>query len=298
MKYSRTAYLILAHNQPRHLAKLLFALDAPETAFFIHIDAKADETIFRTLAGARPNTVFLAPRYVVNWGGFSLVQATLALLYKAFQATPPFDRFCLLSGADFPIAHKSRILAAFDSDAEFLRVDRKLGPLEDNPQSQNVGYYWFMDSMDPVERDQSGRIPRPAPDSIPLFHGSQWWALTRPCAEYILRYVSDNPEYLAFFHHARCSDEIVFHSIIKHSPFAARISHDFETVTDLPSYFLYNEHACHYIDWNSAGGETLPKVLDVGDLEAILRSKALFARKFREEQSGDLITLLQRTLTD
>src|SRR5208283_4303161 len=35
----RIAYLIMAHNEPGHLARLVNALDHPGAGFFVHVDA-------------------------------------------------------------------------------------------------------------------------------------------------------------------------------------------------------------------------------------------------------------------
>ena len=70
-------------------------------------------------------------------------------------------------------------------------------------------------------------------------------------------------------------------SIVKNSPFSAKITHDFETARHLDAFFALNEHGCHYVDWTSEG-VLLPKVLDEADLDRLLNSQAHFARKFRE----------------
>ncbi|HME05572.1 MAG TPA: beta-1,6-N-acetylglucosaminyltransferase [Bryobacteraceae bacterium] len=298
----QTAYLILAHHQPNHLARLVRALDAPGCAFFIHIDAKTDETIFketvepRNNITARSNITFITDRREVNWAGFSVIEATLALLSEALSFSSSLRRFCLLSGSDFPIKSNAQILADFNSTREFMRVDRKLNSGENQPHNRFVNYYWFMDSGEANWRKHSGKLPRRPYGRIGLYHGSTWWALTRDCIEYILEFVSSNDEYYKFFKNTFCPDELVFHSIVKQSPFASRISHDFEVVSGQGEYFRSNEHGCHYIDWNTPS-DTHPKVLDPQDLDKLLGSKALFARKFDELRSGALIAMLEDALT-
>jgi hypothetical protein len=132
-------------------------------------------------------------------------------------------------------------------------------------------------------------------DKIELYQGSNWWALTRDCVGFILNYLSANRDYRSFFKYARNSDEIFFQSIVKISPFAAEITHDFATASDLDEFFSLNDHGCHYIDWNALG-ERLPKVLDLADLDKLLHSNALFARKFDEKRSQPLLAELERIL--
>jgi len=110
------------------------------------------------------------------------------------------------------------------------------------------------------------------------------------------QFLSAHAEYEAFFRQALCPDEIFFHSIVKDSPFASRITHDFETAADAEEFSLSNEHGCHYIDWNAKGEDRLPKVLDLADLDRLQTSEALFARKFQQERSAALVSRLDRTL--
>jgi hypothetical protein len=100
------AFLILAHDQPKHLARLLRALEHDRHVFFIHIDAKSDLGMFeRSVSRSATNVVFLKgnDRFRIHWGGFSIVKATLRLVEVARTYRKGFDRFVLLSGAYYPI---------------------------------------------------------------------------------------------------------------------------------------------------------------------------------------------------
>lgn len=297
MTQPKIAYLILAHHQPGHLAKLVGALDHADCMFFIHIDLKAEERRFRDSLEERSNLVFIEDRYIVNWGGFSQVEATLALLSAAFALRPSFHRYCLLSGSDYPIKSNSLIQTEFASNKEFMRIDRRISPAEDNSHCRNVMFYWFMDTLDPARRACSGSIKRDLYNGIALYHGAQWWALTHGCVDHIRRFLSSNPDYYTFFKDALCPDEIFFHSIVKYSPFALRITHDFETTSGQNQFSSSNEHGCHYIDWNARGEDRVPKVLDLVDLDKLTNSKALFARKFQEPRSTKLVSTLDNILT-
>ena len=290
-----TAYLILAHHQPLHLAKLVNALQDDDAAFFIHIDAKVDEAPFRKALGARSNIVFIHNRRPVQWGGFSVVNATLKVLHEAWKFPRRLQRFCLLSGSDFPIKPGAHIAREFESAKQFIRVDRSVGPTVTNMHTDNIRFYWLMDEWGPLSHRLGGRLRRRPYDKIELYQGSAWWALTRDCVDYILDFLSTHRDYRSFFKYTRCPDEIFFQSILKASPFASEISHDFENASNLDDFFLHNEHGCHYIDWN-AQAERLPKVLDLGDLDKLLHSDALFARKFDEKRSLPLLAELERIL--
>ena len=288
------AYLILAHHQPNHLARLIRALDGPECSFFVHIDAKADEAMFRARVAGMGKVAFVKQRQEVNWGGYSMIQATLALLAVARESGRSYDRFSLLSGSDFPIKPNAQILSDFGSAKEFIRVDRRLALAGADYHDTYVSFYWFMDAKDQRLMRLSGRMPRVKPlEYEPLYQGSQWWALTRDCIDYVLRFVATNERYCAFFQETQCPDEIFFQTIVKQSPFASRITHDFETASDPVAFETCTEAGCHFIDWYTPS-PTRPKVLDLQDFDRLVKSKCLFARKFDEVRSRELIEWLAR----
>lgn len=276
----RTAAMIMAHDRPDHLARLVHRLNGDWIGVFIHVDAKVAIDPFRALIPECGRVRFLQghARMAVNWGGFSSVEATLHLLRAALNAPGGFDRFCLLSGSDFPIRSAKQIHTGFATNRQFIRIDRRLDDSDDNSHCRYVRYEHFPDG---AAKDRAPQQRRKVYDKIGLYHGSQWWALTEACVGYIMDYVERNPDYAAFHRNTLLSDEIFFHSIVKSSPYAAFVSHDFEKASDLEAFFALNEHGCHYIDWNSRGVR-LPKVLDEEDFGRLIRSNAFFARKFRD----------------
>jgi hypothetical protein len=298
----RIAWLILAHHQPHHLAALISALDTPEDRFFIHVDAKAELGGFEQLLGQRDRVVLLGrrDRHTIQWGGFSIVQATLDLIRAARTGSVPFDRFCLLSGADHPIKTPAEVRRTLDCDLEFLNIEHSM----DEPEYRKrvTGYHpednrlltwnsprsrWL-----PIRvlRGLLLRIPRRCWSAFPLYQGSTWWALTAPCIAYIERFRSENPGYMRFFRWTACPDETFFHSILMASPFRDRISHDRShgATPRVPSH--PHEYGIHYVDWTTPGAH--PAVLDLAYLGTLLGSHALFARKFDETRSAALMAAL------
>ena len=291
---AKTAYLILAHHQPAHLAKLLKAISCDWAYVFIHIDAKADILQFKKLIPEDKNITFLKEnqRIKVNWGGFSQVAAILNLLRAALSSGIEFDRYCLLSGADFPIEDISCIQAQFATQKEFIRIDRQLGASSNHRQLKNVKRFYFRDYPEFGGNWLSGIVPRNLNWKIKLYHGSQWWALTDKFIKYTFSFLEDNPDYINFYKYTNASDEIFFHSIIKHSPFSEHITHDFEKIACLSKFMSMNEYGCHHMIWSE--GARSPKVLDSSDINFLINSQALFARKFDEKISEELISILEQ----
>jgi Core-2/I-Branching enzyme len=290
----RTAYLILAHHQPTHLARLVKAISCDWAYVFIHIDAKSDILQFKKLISEDKNIIFLKEnqRVKVNWGGFSQVAAILNLLRAALSLGIAFDRYCLLSGADFPIEDISCIQAQFATQKEFIRIDRQLGVSSKHRQLKNVKRFYFRDYPKLGGNWISGIMPRKLNRKIELCHGSGWWSLTDEFIKYTFSFLKDNPDYVDFYKYTNSSDEIFFHSIIKHSPFSENITHDFEKTDCLSDFMSMNEYGCHYMLWDK--GDRSPKVLDDSDISLLINSKALFARKIDEKISKELLSILEQ----
>jgi hypothetical protein len=292
----QTAYLITAYKQPRQLARLIRILHGDQCAFFLHIDAKVDDAPFKEFIGKKDNIIFSPRRSKITWGGSALVEATLGLISEALAFDPSFRRFCLLSESDFPIKTNRQILTEFESAREFIRVDRRLGSSPQCLYDNFVRSYWFNDVRWGGLKILSGRIRREPYQGIPgFYHGSSWWALTRECIEYVLQFLSSHDGYRSFFKYTRFGEEIFFHSIVKQSPFASQITHDFETAPNQEEYFLSDEHGTHCINWH-VQPDGHPKVLDMEDFDKLLHSQSLFARKFDEQKSAQLIARLENML--
>jgi len=291
----KVAFLIMTHHQPSHLANLIEDLNCDWIHFFIHVDKKVDVTEFLRLIPRYANTTFLknSQRIKVYWGGYSQVRATLNLLKVAQQCGEYFERFCLVSGSDFPIKKISHIKSVFDTKQEFIRIDRRLEDFDINTHYKFVRYSYFMDNPFLQRTGLSGKIPREAYNKISLYHGSTWWSLTVECVEYIMQFLKNNRDYACFHRWTLSPDEIFFHSIVKSSPFASNISHDFEKSSSNAEYFQLNEHGCTYINWN-VKNVPLPKVLVLEDYNDLVNSSCLLARKFDQQKSLDLVKIFQK----
>jgi len=101
----RIAYLILAHQLPDQLVRLVQRPDSAGALFLIHINCRSDDAIFRTAqAGLAEldNVVFLR-RHKLYWGAFGHVRATIEGLDELYRRTAQFDYVALTTGQDYPI---------------------------------------------------------------------------------------------------------------------------------------------------------------------------------------------------
>ena len=294
------AYLILVHYQPSHLARLIKALSSNSSYFFIHVDAKKNIEQFRIETSSYKNIIFLnkKDRDKVYWGGYSQVSATLKLLKSAVNHGVSFDRYCLLSGSDFPIKRTAYIEDEFHKNTEFISIYQKINYKENNLISDRIKYLHFWDNRFLNIRTAPSlrftlrvhralkMFPRRKYEGLDFYKGSQWWALTDDCIKFILKFIENHREYLLFHQYAGVPDEMFFHSIIQISPFIDNVFYNFEK--DPPS----KQQGFHHISWKNGR----PRNLKESDLSTLMTSPALFARKFDEYRSSGLLLKLEQHL--
>jgi Core-2/I-Branching enzyme len=296
----KIAYLILAHNTPAHLQRLVTALSSDSSGFFIHIDKKSAIDKFSNIKGDKVH--FIEERIPVFWGDFSQVEATLILLQAALADPRRFDRFVLLSGADYPLRSASYIerFFAHNQDKEFMNMVAMPSAAAKKPLSLLTTYR--VQGGDPlISRIMQkvllklGVLPAQRDYRIPFhelapYGGATWWALSREACEFIQSFWTRETQVVAFFKNTVCPDESFFHTILGNSRFKS------STLGSLT-----------YADW-SAGGAN-PAMITEAHL-ALFQSMSslaadggatagemLFARKF-PEQSADLIAKLEKQMGD
>jgi hypothetical protein len=281
----KIAYLILAHNAPRHLKRLIAALQSPSASVFIHLDSKSDLQQFEHLRGHR--VFFTEQRVPVYWGDYSQVEAILIMIREAFRSPDNFDRFVLLSGADYPLQSADYIDTYFEArrDTEFINIVQMPSKEANKPISRLARFnvrpggsgitrvcpkLWQILGRLLVRRNYEahfqGRIP---------YAGSAWWALSRSACAHILEFVAREVKVVRFFQNTICPDESFFQSILGNSPYRSAISRN---VT--------------YCDWSSGGKSPAfisekqfalvraKSHLELNDIYG--RGEALFARKFAD----------------
>ena len=102
----RIAYLILTHKNPGLLKRAIGVLSTELSAFFVHVDSKADVREFSGIRGK--NISFSEERLPVYWGDFSQVEATMRLMRQGLESSARADYFVFLQGSDYPLRSGSR----------------------------------------------------------------------------------------------------------------------------------------------------------------------------------------------
>jgi hypothetical protein len=294
------AYLILAHDNPRHLSRLLSALASPTSAFFVHIDKKSTVEFGHALAAE--SVTFSSERFAVHWGDFSMVEATLSLMNQALSDRRRFDRLVLLSGVDYPVRSPAYIESFLQrhGDVEFISMVRMPSLAADKPLRRLTSFHPSPDEtllrsftrralrklrLTPRERD-FGKV---LGDLVP-YAGWQWWALTRGACEHIQRFCAANPRIVSFFRGTQIPDEMLFQTIIANSPYQTKVRRNLT-----------------FADWTA--GRRSPALLAREDVQRLASTtgfgpddvygdgEILFARKF-SDQTQDAVDALELLVQD
>jgi Core-2/I-Branching enzyme len=272
----RLANYISVYHKSYQFRWLFDAVYDKEDLYFVHVDRKAADELYEFVASyvAGRANVELLPRRNVQWGGWSQVAAELAAMRVALERDHSWNYFVYLSGQDFPIKSRAHI------NAELC-----------NAWPNNFIRCWSFDRIRRTEPEdphlrrrvriellgRTASLPKlhlPSPPSIDTaYKGSAAHMLTRDFCQWV---VSDRvPKKLTrWLRFAQNPDELFFQAAIMNGPFRDLRTED-----------------CGRMDiWPIVPPR--PKVLDIGDYEALSSSSALYARKFDELTDREVLVRL------
>lgn len=285
---NRHAYLIIAHNEFPVLELLVRALDDPRNDIYIHLDSKVATP--PQLSTKQAGLYLLKQRRDVRWGDVSIVRTEYDLFAEAYHSGRGYSYYHLLSGVDLPLKNQDYIHSFF----------------EQYRGQEFVGYYWGEDLEVSIDRKVRRRHIFAADfkgsglgflvkktlrflwlrtqfalgirryQSIEFKKGTQWVSLTNEFVGYILERRTETER---LYRQSFCSDEIFVQTLLWHSPYKNRI------------FDLKNEdRGCmREIGWSDNALYDYSRK----DKEHLLRSKALWARKFNSRDMDFLRELLE-----
>ena len=265
----RIAHLILTHQGPAQLARLLNALAHPNAVCYIHLDKKADFAPFAFLQN-RPGVYFTRTRLNVKWGGYSLTNVVLECSREILAHAARYDFINVLSGQDYPLQSAEQIHQFFQQQLgqSFIECE-PLGSAWWRANRSRVERYHLTEFTFPgryaVQQALNAVLPKRKFPLPYLLHGGNmggWYTLSRAAAGYLLGFLDRQPRLRRFARLTWGSDEFLIHTILHNSPLRGTLVND----------------NLRYIDW--AGGGASPRTLARADLPALLASPKLWARKF------------------
>lgn len=221
-------FIILAHNQPAAVRRLVDLLATDGHRVVIHFDTsatRADQDAVARIAAEKPGQVTVISKVHCVWGEWSLVDAVLHAL-REFEKLPEQPEYIhLMSAADFPIRPISEL-------KEFLRCNPNRDFIECCDISQRAWvkgglgterlrfFYPFnfrthRSAFDRMVRWQRKlKIRRRMPMDLKPHMGSQWWTLRWPTCRKVLDFTREHPEVPKFFKSTWIPDESYFQTVI------------------------------------------------------------------------------------
>lgn len=262
----RNAYLVLAHEDVDMLNILTQRI--VNTGFvYIHLDQLSKIQIAQVTPHPK---VKVTKQIKVNWGGYSIVEATRLLADQAIADGA--TRLTLLSGVSYPIVSDERLIEFAQSDLEYvdasevdLATQRK--PFVRRFTSRHFSFHLKQNLYGRIIRRLSrefwARMPGidPVTELAPLklTLGSQWWSVKGETYAKSMRLLTNNPSIENYFRKIECSDESFFGTIFHY------VAKD------------HDEHGTTFVKWMNRGG---PKAIGSAELlEAQRTDHFLFIRK-------------------
>lgn len=304
------AYLILAHKNPKQLARLVGKLCADDSLIFIHIDKKIPQEAFELEINNLQvkNVHFVKERKNIIWGGFNMIKTTLNGLKEIIESKEDISHVTLLSGQDYllkPITTYHQFLL---QHAGKSFIEHEALPFAHIPHKgmDRIGYYhWIFTRKIHIALPlisflqvrsayaKKGKLaiirkivhifpkakpyPRKFIAGMTPYYGSQWWVLAIDAVKYIFDAFSHNKLLYDFFEHTHIPDEMFFQSILLNAE--EKISKN-----------ILNQ-SLQYINWAKPRREH-PEDISLEDLDEILKSGKFIARKFEAEQDTAILDKL------
>lgn len=320
----KIAILILTHKNMQQLERLINILEYPDIDIFIHLDSKCNEQPGIELT-KKKNIYFLEKRHSCYLFHYSLVEATLEIMQKAYRVKPDYKYYILLSGQDYPIKKISSIVnfLKLSYPREFIDLTKvKEGTwchfwgkkcynqylrqkLFDILGSKL--YFSIIGSIlrapvkcivDNVQTLIYGRpIDLLKKQQLKYAAGSAWWMLTDQSVKYILKKTATNKKIAEIFRFTQVPDECFFQTILADTPFENNIKSLEQEIRYPDPLITRMDRKCSLrfiFDYKNGVSTGHPYALTSSEYDMLINSNSLFARKVDLNEDGEIVDMLDK----
>jgi len=279
----RVAHLVITYTNPLQTERMIRRMEHSRFDFYIHVDKKKDIAAYLFLAKI-PNVYLIKDRINVIWAGYNTVEATLRSVKEIFATGRHYDYIHLMSGQDYPIKPAGYILDFFaaNNGKEFLQFEHfDDWASESYPRIRayhltnfrfpgRYRFQWLMNKFLPG---------RKSPLAIEFYGSSMFWAVTSNCLKHIIEIIDDNSRFRRFLQFSWGADEFIFQTLVMNSSFKANA---------VNNNLLFLDHE---------KGTLHPKILTYRNLDRLIHSDKLFARKFDLTKDAVVLDYIDRHLS-
>ncbi|XP_042490613.1 beta-glucuronosyltransferase GlcAT14B-like [Macadamia integrifolia] len=279
MEPPRIAYLISGtKGDAQRMRRTLQAVYHPRNQYILHLDLEApprERIELATLIKNDPtfckleNVQVMAKSNLVTYKGSTMIASTLQAVAILLKFNADWDWFINLSASDYPLVTQDDLLHVFynlSRDLNFIEHTEIDGwKLKHRARPVFIDPGLYLSKKFEIFRTSQRRS---LPTSFKLFTGSAWVMLTRPFLEFCILGWDNFPRtVLMYFTNFLSSPESYFHTVICHTE-------QFRTTAV--------NHDLHYIAWDNPPKQH-PRYLTVKDFNNMVKSGAVFARKFAKD---------------
>lgn len=279
----KVAHIIIAHQFPEQLKRLINALQHPQVFFFIHIDKKSDQQPFLTILKGFENVRFIQKRTDITWGGFSMVEAMLQCFREVKGSSVPFTHVNLLSGADYPVKKADEFITylaknPYEEYFEYYPAETEWTEAITRYTRYHLTEYKFKGKY-LAEKALNFLLPkRKVPYNLEMVGRLQWFTITYELMCYFLDTVSQKKKLLSFFKLTWGIDELFLPTLTYNSEYRSKMVN----------------HPLRYIQFNE--GQSHPTTIGMADWDILQNEKYFFSRKFDINNSSDLMDRIDREI--
>jgi hypothetical protein len=295
----RVAYLLLVHKNPAQVRRLIERLQSKEATFWIQVDIKSDISIFEKEFQGIHNVHFVGERRDGAWGSFSFLELTIEGIKWVAQHSTGYDHIVLLSGQDYPLCSERNIVNHLKEHKEasfihYMEVTATCNPHVMErfskyhiriPMNKKIIYPYDSPNLNKklinllLQTTGKFPLPRVLPGARKLYFGSNWVRLSKKAVDFTIQTLHNEPEILSFFKYTTLSEEHLIQTLLLNADEA-------QTGPIINTNFTF----CH---WKRAPERyTIP--LEMSDLDLILSSGDLLARKFDQDHDAEILHYLDQ----
>lgn len=293
------AYFILVHRYPEQFKRLFKSIYNSANFYLIHMDKKSDLDLFTNINSFLENysNVQIMKSQNVVWGGYSMVDVEMKAIKKLLKINKDWQFFVNLSGQDFPLKSQKQIeiFLKKNSGSSFIKIADQV---KERPNTLNRIKNYFTESTDgfigtPIKRSYL--------KNIKPYIGGQWKILTRTCCEFLC----SSPEvarFEKFYKNTLIPDESFFQTVLMNAGYKGKlINDDKRAIIWIPDFGLKLKSKRFSANTTKSlieSGEIKlrPKTLTQKDMDFLLKSTALFARKLDETIDNEIFDSLELKL--
>ncbi len=281
---SKHAYLIMAHDNPSILEKLLYLLDDYRHDIYLHIDLRSKK--IQSVPKMKESKLTIIDSKPVFWADYSQVDTTFRLLKSA--VTSGYSYYHLLSGVDLPLkTNEVRYRFFENSKRNFIGIV----PHESWYSVRRVKYYhpFLHNRFYRTSRLMKGTdrlleygqrivgVNRLKGVTWKIIDGWTWFSIRRTLCQALIK---AEDEIRQVFQSTIASDELFIHTFVYNQQQFRETLYD---ESDLKN------GSTRYIDWHRGRPYIFGGSETENDYQLLMNSPYMFARKFSEDKSSELV---------